>query len=109
MTGIAICEERIHFTNRAIELHGFSSQLNQGDIISVYDSDNVLCGKCKVQIDGQYGLMSVYGDDPLTKDRDEGAEPGDNLSVYLNDQLIIPVNMNAIVWTQNGEHIQVDF
>ncbi|KPA19456.1 hypothetical protein MHK_000324 [Candidatus Magnetomorum sp. HK-1] len=109
MTGIAVCEERIHFTNSAIELHGFSSLLNEGDIISVYDSDNILCGKSQVQVNGQYGLMSVYRDDPLTKNIDEGAEPGDILSVYLNDKLISPVNIDTIVWTQNGDLIQIDF
>jgi hypothetical protein len=109
MTGMAICDERILFTNLAIEMYGYSDKLVHGDVITVYDADDILCGKCQVEVDGEYGLMSVYGDDPLSRDRDEGAVSGDRLRVYLNGELLEPVNGDAIVWTHNGDRMQVDF
>ena len=109
LPGIVLCDDQIHYTNTAIEIYGYSDKLLKGDILSVYDSDDVLCGEFKVMVNGQYGLMSVYGDDSLSKDIDEGAIRGDKLTMYLNGEMLLPGNMNDIVWTENGDRVRVDF
>jgi len=105
----ALCEDNITFTNVAVDIYGYSEQFVQGDRIRVYDETDILCGQFDIQKDGQFGLMSVYGDDILSKDIDEGAKPGDVLSFYLNGVKISPTNMDTVVWTQNGDRIRVDF
>lgn len=63
--------------------------LSLGDTITVFDPQNVMCGDTVVVQSPDNPndfafLVHVSGDDPLTVDVDEGAEPGDTLSFYIN-------------------------
>ncbi len=53
-----------------------------GDVIIAIDPDGVICGVTAVETDGEY-LIHVLGDDPNTE-MDEGAEPGDEITLYYN-------------------------
>ena len=61
-----------------------------GDVIAVYDPDGVLCGVFIVDSPGQYGLVTVYGDDSLST-ADEGADDGDVLKFSVNG-VAVPAN-----------------
>jgi len=100
---------QIIYSNAAVDFYGYSPQFIKGDRITVYDEQNVLCGEYTIDTNGQYGLMSVYGDDPLSKDIDEGAVPGEGLTFYLNGQRLEPTDGSAIIWTQDGERLRLDF
>jgi len=99
----------IKITDRNIDIYGSSNQISPGDIITVYDSDDVLCGKFEVTNAGQYGVIHIYGDDITSPDIDEGPVSGDVLSIYLNGIKVTPTNIEELVWTRNGDLIQVDF
>ena len=67
------------FTNTSADFWGQQAgllRLRPGDIVTAYDPQGVLCGRCVVKQKGLYGFLHVYGDDPDTP-RDEGARPGD--------------------------------
>ena len=55
-----------------------------GDEVAFFDPQGVLCGHYTVNITGQYGFLDVYSDDTGTP-VDEGARPGDALSVKIWD------------------------
>ncbi len=76
-----------------------------GDIISAYDPDGVLCGMGEVGDDGSYGFMPIYRDDPTTEEEDEGAEPGDIISMQINFNQVFPIP--SLIWTENGDRIEV--
>ncbi len=78
-----------------------------GAVIEAYDPNNVLCGSFTVTTEGQYGFLLVYKDDFTTPDIDEGADPGDTITFYINSTPAIPVN-GTPVWTSNGDVIQLD-
>jgi len=99
----------ITITDRNIDIYGYANNLKIGDIIKVYDTDNVLCGMFEVTKDGQYGVLHIYGDDMTSPDRDEGPAPGDALSIFVNDDQVSPTNVDELIWTKNGDLIQVDF
>jgi len=80
-----------------------------GVMIRAYDPDGVLCGEYQVNTAGSYGLMAVYRDDAFTTGVDEGAEPGDTLHFTFNGVPARTVGPEAVVWTQNGDVMSVDF
>jgi hypothetical protein len=57
--------------------------LNEGDSIHVYDTDGVLCGKSAVLPEGGF-LVHVAGDNPLTKNVDEGAREDEEVHFTVN-------------------------
>lgn len=61
-------------------------QMSVGDTICVFDPDDVLCGKDFVKTDqGNIGfIVHVFGDDPTTAEKDEGAVEGDTLRFTIN-------------------------
>ena len=65
-----------------IVINGMDAQVN--DEIAVFDNQNTLCGKFKISINGQYGFMHIYGDDPQTQ-LDEGAKSGETLHFKIWD------------------------
>ncbi|MFQ5499166.1 MAG: PKD domain-containing protein [Candidatus Zixiibacteriota bacterium] len=74
--------------------------LSPGDIITAFDPDGVLCGMGVVAADGSYGFIPIYRDDQFTPG-DEGADPGDIITVKINGQ---PVLLTPeLVWTKNGD------
>jgi len=108
-TTLNVSGEMVKITDRNIDIYGYSDQLIAGDIITIYDSDNVLCGKFEVTDAGRYGVIHIYGDDLTSPEIDEGPVSGDILFIYLNGTKVEPNNIDELVWTRNGDLIQVDF
>ena len=79
-----------------------------GAVVRAYDAQGALCGEYTVQVDGQYGLMAVYADDPLTAQVDEGAEPGDVISFKIDDDSANPMGPDDTVWGSSGQVKNVD-
>jgi len=97
-----------------IDLYSYSSILNGmplpvGALVDAYDPDGVHCGSFIVHTEGRYGFLAVYRDDQdLTPSVDEGADPGDPISLRINDVPATPLGPDAAVWTMNGDNMEVD-
>jgi len=65
-----------------------------GSIIDAYDTSLVHCGTYTVHSTGEYGCMSVYGDDGYG----EGADLGEALTFYINGRLATPLGPEAAEW-----------
>ncbi len=75
-----------------------------GSVIDAFDPNGVHCGSWFVSEAGRYGFMPVYRDEEYTPE-DEGAEPGDNIRLYVNGvQAYTP---DPTEWTGNGDVHQV--
>ena len=61
------------------------SNAHVGANVTAYDPDGVLCGFFIVSNQGYYGSLSCNGDDSETT-IDEGAEPNDNITFYVENQ-----------------------
>jgi hypothetical protein len=82
-----------------------------GDEIAVFDPDGVLCGLALVTIPGEFGPLTVFGDDPATPE-DEGANSDDVLTLVLWDsqrQKELPVRTlqlndarQTLTWSDSG-------
>ncbi|MDH3889775.1 MAG: T9SS type A sorting domain-containing protein [candidate division Zixibacteria bacterium] len=82
-----------------------NAPLPVGSVIDAFDPDGVHCGSWFVSEAGRYGFMPIYRDDPYTPDVDEGADPDDNIRLYVNGvQAYTP---DPTVWTANGDIHQV--
>jgi hypothetical protein len=81
--------------------------LPTGTLIAVYDPQGILCGKYEVKIPGRYGVMPVYGDDPVT-DIDEGADPGDWLEFKVWGRAAKTEGPDHPMWTGMGDLKQVN-
>ncbi len=75
-----------------------------GSVIDAYDPDGVHCGTFYVTEAGKYGFMPVYRDDPYM-DGDQGAEPGDIITFYVNGVEALPSGDRT--WTENGDAHEV--
>ncbi|MGK2906998.1 MAG: FG-GAP repeat domain-containing protein [Desulfuromonadales bacterium] len=83
-----------------------------GDELAVFDADGILCGRTQVTVEGEFGPLTVYGDDPATVGVDEGASEGETLTVRLWDsqrQKELPVrtlqlngDRQTLVWNDGG-------
>ncbi len=91
---ISLWSDSITFNNQPLPV---------GSVIRAYDEQQVLCGEFTVIVAGQYGLMPVYRDDPLTTFIDEGAEPGDTLSFTIDGNQAQISGSNVPIWTFNGD------
>jgi hypothetical protein len=90
---------------------GASQLAVTGDEIAVFDPDGVLCGLALVTIPGEFGPLTVFGDDPATPE-DEGANSDDALTLVLWDsqrQKELPVRTlqlngerQALTWSDGG-------
>ena len=99
-------------TNNWMNLYGLECTLDGqplpvGSLITARDSQGVVCGEFLVTHAGRYGLMPVYGDDPLTQ-VDEGALPSDSLHFYINGILAAVTGPDEPVWTAMGDLKQVN-
>jgi len=75
-----------------------------GSVVDAYDPDGIHCGTYFVTDPGSYGFMKVYRDD-FTTGEDEGAEPGDTVSFYINGY---PADASGnTIWTANGDTSEV--
>jgi len=71
-----------------------------GSVIDAYDPDGVRCGTWYVSETGKYGFMPVYRDDFTTPDIDEGADPGDTISFFIDGMRAIA--SPTPIWTEFG-------
>ncbi|KPJ50702.1 hypothetical protein AMJ40_02125 [candidate division TA06 bacterium DG_26] len=74
-----------------------------GDVITVYDGDGIKCGEQTVRQRGYFGVLHVYGDDETTAERDEGAEPGDELTFFINGCGADVEEGSEVRWTGDGD------
>jgi len=79
-----------------------------GSVVNAYDSDGIHCGSFEVHTSGQYGFLVVYRDDSFTPEIDEGAEPGDTLTFFINNHIAIVKGPGVPVWTANGSVIELN-
>lgn len=91
---------------RYIMVYG-TGELEVGDVVEFYDPVGTLCGRWVVEVADSYGLMPVYGDDPMTPEVREGAREGDLLRVFVNGREVYPVG-GPPVWVNEGETRRVD-
>ena len=84
------------------------SPIPVGAVVNAYDPDGVWCGSFTVTTQGQYGFLMVYRDDATTSNIDEGAEPGDTITFYINDHLALKLGPTDPLWTTNGDIVEVD-
>jgi len=101
-------------TNEWVNFYGTNSTLNSsllpvGAVVTAYDPDSVQCGEFVVTTAGQYGVMAVYGDDDLTPE-DEGAEPGDVITFFVNGIQAAAMGPDAPEWTSSGalRHVELE-
>ena len=107
-------EAPVHYirTNQWVSFYGQNSSFQKtplvvGSIIEAYDPQGTLCGHCTVSRAGQYGFISVYRDDPLTLEVDEGAVPGDTIRFTIDGSDAV-VFKGQCVWTEQGDIIQAE-
>jgi hypothetical protein len=103
----------IHPTNLSANFYGslvaqFGSSFRQGDVITVMDPNNVVCGLFTVRLGSTYGFVHVYGDDPTTTGIDEGAVQGDTLQFFINELPAIAAGPNPPIWTGDRTVVNVD-
>ena len=99
-------------TNLWVNFYGLKSTLNGqplpvGTVIRAYDPQGVICGEFSVTHAGWYGLMPVYGDDPLTE-VDEGAATGDRIKLTVNGVAATVTGPDEPVWVTFGDLKQVN-
>ena len=73
------------YSNYVGQLTIFGVPAEPGDEIAFFDPQDVLCGLHIVTTKGQYGIVHIFGDDPDTKDMDEGAVENDPLRIRIWD------------------------
>ncbi|MCG2716316.1 MAG: T9SS type A sorting domain-containing protein [Candidatus Marinimicrobia bacterium] len=100
-------------TNEWVNFFSATTTFNEepipiGSVVSAYDSDGVLCGSFEVHTEGQYGFLAVYRDDSYTSGIDEGAEPGDTLTFYINNHIALILGPGNPIWTTNGDVIELN-
>jgi hypothetical protein len=84
-----------------------------GDEVAVFDPQGVLCGQFSVDTTGYYGFLHVYGDNPDTP-QDEGAGPGDTLTVKVwqaergRDYTAVAAAGGGVRWSANGDQVLLD-
>jgi hypothetical protein len=72
-----------------------------GTVVSIADQNGVICGTTVVRLEGKYGFLHAYADEPLTQ-VDEGASPGEGLTLLVNGQRA--VGAPGITW-QDGQTV----
>ena len=99
-------------TNQWVDFYSFNTTVNgfpipTGSTVTAYDPDGAKIGECIVKQPGRFGVLSLYGDDPLTQE-DEGAKPGDTITFYINGQKATAIGSDGPVWTTFGDLRNVD-
>jgi hypothetical protein len=99
-------------TNTWVCFYGLESTLDGSPLpvgaeITAWDPQGALCGRVIVTDAGRYGLMTVYGDDPLTA-ADEGAVFGDWLEFRVDGVEATVIGPDEPTWTAMGDLREVD-
>ncbi len=85
-----------------------------GTVVEAYDPDGVMCGSYTVGTIGIYGLLAANRDDITTPGIDEGAVPGDSITLKVNGITATPTVIDTLfvnsglTWTSNGEQNNVN-
>jgi len=66
---------------------GDGQPLPVGTVVEAVDPDGVTCGAVTIGVEGRYGLLPCYGDDPTTE-ADEGADAGDSIDLVVEGQVV---------------------
>ncbi len=78
-----------------------------GTLVDAFDPTGVHCGRIAVgdvtDSVGIYGFMNVYRDDITTPSVDEGAEPGDSISLQIMGRDATIESGEVVYWTSNGD------
>jgi len=99
--------EWVHFYSANTTLN--SAPIPVGALIDAYDPDGIHCGSDTVKTAGDYGFMNVYADDNHPgSGSDEGADPGDEITLYINGVLATPLGPDDPIWTQTYDQLEVD-
>lgn len=88
------------FSNSGLIVNGEPAKT--GYVVQAFDPQGVLAGEFIVTTPGNYGLMSVYKDDPFTE-ADEGALEGDSLTFTINGFSATPTGPDEAIWSTNGD------
>ncbi len=75
----------------------------KGIKITARDPEGVLCGEYTTNHEGYLPLIPVYRDDFTTIDIDEGALPGDSITLYIDNFEL----KNKIVWTAMDQVVDI--
>jgi uncharacterized protein YegL len=99
-------------TNQWVDFYSLNSTVNGepipvGTRITAFDPDGVKVGETIVTHPGSFGVLSVYGDDPLTPE-DEGARPGETITFYVNGQQATVTGPDEPIWSGFGDLRNVD-
>jgi len=98
-------EGKLHITPISMDFFGSITGAKKGDVLTVVDPDQVVCGQFIIHKPGNYGFLHVYGDDPSTS-IDEGAVISDKLTFLLNQK---PVMMSDdIIWSGDKKRQRLD-
>jgi len=89
-------------TREWISILGSTNAIS-GSLIQAKDPQGTICGAFTVMETGYYGMIPVYRDDPETE-LDEGAEPGDEIRLFVNGVEA----SERFTWSEFGEVIRVD-
>ncbi len=111
-TGIAANNvDRVTPTNEFVDFYGMNTNVDGelipiGSVIIATDSNGTICGSFTVETLGEYGLMHVYRDNPLTP-VDEGANPGDTIDFEI-EGIPAEVEDGESSWSWNGDSKRVE-
>lgn len=75
----------------------------KGTVVDVLDTEGNLAGTVECDRVGFYGFLPIYRDDPDT-DVDEGAETGEELSVWVNGHM----SGGRVQWTEFGDVVRLN-
>lgn len=96
--------EMIHVYGKC-SINGYNLPI--GSVVEAFDPNGILCGKFEVTSPGYYGLMNIFRDDPETAG-DEGADPGEVISITIDGMSAGIVAETPLVWTKDGDSIETD-
>ncbi|MCI0512711.1 T9SS type A sorting domain-containing protein, partial [candidate division KSB1 bacterium] len=103
---VAPTPEWVHFVSQHTRFWG--EPVQPGDVITTADPDGILCGSFTVVTPGAYGILLAYADDATTPQIDEGAQPGDTLTFFINGIAATVSSPEAPIFTMPGDLHQVD-
>jgi hypothetical protein len=102
----------VHPTPLWINAYGAESTLDGAPIpigatIEARDPQDILVARFQVEEAGRYGLMPIYGDDPATPE-DEGAQPGDTLTLFINGRKAEVLGPDKSIWSLDTSLIHLE-
>jgi hypothetical protein len=78
-----------------------------GAVVEARTPAGLPCGQTTVETPGQFGLLTVYRDDPATAEV-EGPRPGETISFVVDDRPATVDDERAVTWTEHGDLQRVD-